>query len=213
MNSLIDQLADVDTDKSYKISGTRINLWNSLWRAMWRGENLITVAPMTKSQQGSAGCSLGVGIGDSIFALFAPFQVLTSQPSGGSSFVVRLQPGSVNGFLFPKILGIPMWQLVPNTVEGITTYAFPTLSVNKGDAIYLSGTVTAGVITILDLISGPAPTTDDDSNTYLILATCDPTTGAIIQVVTGNQVYAAVASYWNAGARLVQHVWGPLATS
>ena len=143
-----------------------------------------------------------------------PFQVISFSPvdgdtSGASGYTARFQPGMINGNIFPKVSSTYMWQLVATTVGSVTTYAFPTLTVNKGDYIYLQGTVTAGALTDVILTNGSTDpsTLETDSLTTYLIGTCDETTGALTQISTGNRTYVAAASYFSAGSRLIYHQW------
>jgi hypothetical protein len=88
----------------------------------------------------------------------------------------------------------------------VTTYEWPTLTVNKGDQVYLQGTVAAGLLTDVNVYSG-APPTESDTTTFQILGTCDTHTGAWTQLLQGVPAYQAQSAYFNAGARLVNHLW------
>lgn len=152
-------------------------------------------------------CNASAGGGGSIVQ---PFQVIGFIPLPGSDdqFNATIQPGTVSAtqVQYPNLGGSPMWRMVPTTIDGKTVYALPTLLVTKGDIIFIQAGVSMGVLTSLDIFTGTPPTEDDNTACYPF-ATCDPTTGSLLQTAVGNRGLLSIASYWNAGARLVANLW------
>ena len=191
--------------------------WNSIidgMKKLWRGDNVNAKGTTTKDSGGMSGWTIfGVSTNTaqaaSSVTTYNPYQIISAFPTspGAESYNVTFQPGIINGNIFPKIGTNFMWVLVPTTTGGVTTYAYPTVTVNWGDTVYLKGTVTAGVLTDVSINSGATPTTETDSVTTYIIATCDLHTGALIQISKGNLSYVAAAAYFNSGSRLIYHLW------
>ena len=145
-----------------------------------------------------------------------PFDLLSALPvdgdlTGASGYKATFQPGDINANLFPVIGSTPMWALVGTTVDGVTTYALPPLTVHKGDTVFLQGTVTAGLLTAVALMSAAVVTAETDSITTNIIGTCDPSTGAWTQIKDGNQKYQAQVQFYSSTGRALTHVWSTTA--
>ena len=138
-----------------------------------------------------------------------PFDLISLIPVSGSAtqYHLTLEPGVVNSNLFPKIGGNPMWVMVGTTVAGITTYAFPTITVTKGDTVFLQGTVTAGLLTDVAIMSAATVTAETDSITTFIIGTCDASTGAWTQINDGNLDYQASVQFYSSTGRALTHYW------
>ena len=145
---------------------------------------------------------------------FLPFQAISFKPVGGDSsgdsgYNLILQPGVINGNIFPKVNGTPMWQMVETTTGGVTTFAFPALTVNAGEQVYLQGSVSAGVLTEMNIYSDDEPPDEDDNTTIYVIGSCDLNTGGYTNFVSTNLSYTAAAAYFSGGTRLILHSWGP----
>ena len=129
--------------------------------------------------------------------------------TGDSGYTATIRPGVINGTIFPKVAGTYIWQLVATTSGDppVTTYAFPTLTIAKGDWIWLQGDVAAGVLTDVNSYNGSTPPSETDNLTVYTVAICDPTTGALTQFLSSNLQYVAEVAYFDAGSRLITHIW------
>lgn len=147
-----------------------------------------------------------ISSGYSVSSVF-PFEVtLTVSPSNPSLYMATIYPGVVNGNLFCTINSVPMWQYVSN---GGTppSFALPVLNVSKGNKIFIKGTVTAGIISALEIDANSTLPTETDSITTYTIATVDPITGALTQILKSNLAYAATATIYSPDSRLIAHVW------
>lgn len=129
MTSVIDQLKDVDPSKSYRIGGAQINLRNSILRALWRGDHIITSGAIRKGQQHTAGCALTIDLPDGTVAEqdFTPFEIFSNKHFvdgvWDNTYDVTLYPGAIN-------------QLVPTNIfatinQAITTTLYVVLTVQS----------------------------------------------------------------------------------
>lgn len=142
-------------------------------------------------------------------AVAKPFDKLSLIPVSGSmtEFSLTLKPGVINANLYPKIGGVRMWVLNTVVVAGVTTHVLPTLTVSKGDTVWIEGTVAAGILTSAIINHGPTVTAETDNLTTRTLGTLDPTTGAWTQAADGNQLYVGEPGFFSAGTRLIDHRW------
>jgi hypothetical protein len=141
---------------------------------------------------------------------FNPFQVVSFTPvsSGSSTYNATLYPGMINGTIFPQVNGTYMWQFVETTdSEGHTVYIRPTLTVSKGDTIYIQADIAAGQMTDANIYSNSSVPSETDSVAIYKIATVDSSTGAVSQLLTHNLGYVAQAAYFDAGSRLIYHLW------
>jgi len=96
MNSLIDQLKDVDPAGQYEWSGISINRLNDILRGMWRGENIKATAPLRAKQMGSSGVNLNCDAipGTATASTIRPFFTIDAS-AGGANGLISVSAGSV----------------------------------------------------------------------------------------------------------------------
>jgi hypothetical protein len=144
---------------------------------------------------------------------YTPYELISQKPVTSSSFKLTFEPGIINGNIYPKIGSNYMWQYVSTTSGSVTTYAYPNITANSGDYVYIQATVAAGVITdaIITHGSSDPSTLETDSLSTYIIGTLDASTGTWTQTLQGNLGYQAYAAYFavDSGTRNVIHVWRP----
>jgi hypothetical protein len=217
MDSLISLLNQktATPGKRYDLSGDTFNLLKRLIIALWRLENVGDTSTVRVLHNGLAGALLNGSAPSVTQSVATPksFQEIGLVPvdgdtTGDSGYTLTLQPGVVNANVSPTVGGTYMWQLISNGAMP-PVYALPTLTVYKGDYVYLGGTVAGGYLTDCIVTAGSTDpsTLETDGYTTKLIGTVDPSTGAWVQAFTGNLLYTASAAYWAAGSRLVIHTW------
>jgi len=202
---------NLDPSKVYLVSGKTLTKINDRIDRVTAGDNIQTGPGIFRRGSGKDGYTLASPAGGPTRPVGSsappqPFQMLSMVPVGGditgaSGYYLTLQPGSINGNIFPQVGGTYMWQQVG------PPYAYPTLIVHKGDQIYIQGDVAAGVLVDANIYSGSSLPSDNDSTTTFVLGTVGSATGAWTQVWTGDLAYSAAVAYWNGGSNNYIHSW------
>jgi hypothetical protein len=181
--SLISSLNDVDESGEFTWTGAKINLYNNLLRALWRGDNIKGSAPIRIKQQGIYGVSINSDAQqtDATYPGKNPLDIIVAPGSVTGTYLFSTYPGTVNG-LIPTNMFTSSFGLNQQTVTGITagTAIYQNINVTTSAQQVTSATITYDTT--------PAPAIP-------VQASAPPTTFSynIGIVISGTQIYRFIA--------------------